>query len=187
MPTEDALVADRIRQHGLVFEDPAVTLEAVKTLRKEGFEVADVHSPFPIHGIDEAIGLPPTRLPWATFAGGSVGLLVALALQTWTHAADWPLNIGGKSNIAMPALVPVAFELTVLIAAFATVGTLLFRSRLFPTTKTSLPKTQPIEGVSDNLFVILVVERDGSFSAELFDELCQQLQVKQVLRNRRPA
>ena len=91
----------------------------------------DVHTPYPVHGMDEALGLPDTRLGLATLAGGLLGAGVAF-FQFWTHVVDWPLVIGGKSPLALPAQVPVSFELTVLFAAFATVGTFLARRRLFP-------------------------------------------------------
>jgi hypothetical protein len=178
---------DRMQQHWLVFDDPQQTLSAVRTLRGEGFEIADVHSPFPIHGIEEALGWRETRLPYATFVGGAIGLAIAGLIQLWTHAVDWPLNIGGKSNLAIPALVPVAFELIVLLAAFATVGGLLYKGRLFPTTDARRPKRQPISGVSDDRFVVRVVERDGSFSARAFAQTCKRLGPKKVLWNRRPA
>ncbi len=60
---------DRMRQHWLVFDDPEVCLSAVRTLRAEGYRIDDVHSPFPVHGIEEALGWRETRLPWATFVG----------------------------------------------------------------------------------------------------------------------
>ena len=176
---------DRRRQHGLVFDDPEVTLDAVKQLRAAGFEIADVHSPFPVHGINEAIGLPPTRLPWATFVGGSIGLSIAAFLQLWTHASDWPLNIGGKTAFAIPALVPVTFEVIVLLAAFATVGGLLVRSKLRPTTDPGRPTEQPTRRVTDDRFVVLVMERDASFSVSEFDRMVKVLRPKKVLRDRR--
>jgi len=176
---------DRTRQHGLVFTDPETTLKAVKRLRAAGFEIADVHSPFPVHGINEAIGLAPTRLPWATFVGGSLGFIIAALLQTWTHSMDWPLNIGGKTKLAIPALVPVTFELIVLLAAFATVGGLLVRSKLRPTSHAERPKEQPIRRVSDDRFVVLVNERDGSFSRSEFDRMIKRLKPEKVLRDRR--
>jgi hypothetical protein len=185
LSTSNGAAHDRVRQHWLVFDDPEQTLSAVKRLRGAGYEIADVHSPFPVHGLDEALGWRDTRLPWATLVGGGLGLCIAMALQTWTHALDWPLNIGGKTDLAIPALVPVAFELTVLLAAFATVGGLLVRSRLKPTSGGDLPAGQPLADVTDNRFVVRVVERDGSFAPEDFERLVKRLRPRKVLRNRR--
>ena len=178
---------DRMRQHWLVFDDPEICLSAVRVLRGEGYRIADVHSPFPVHGIEDALGWRDTRLPYATFVGGAIGLTIAAVIQLWTHAVDWPLNIGGKSQLALPALVPVAFELIVLLAAFATVGALLFKGGLLPSLSGRRPKTQPIDDVSDGAFVVKVVQGDASFSESEFDRVCKRLRPKKVLRDRRHA
>lgn len=178
---------DRMRQHLLVFDDPDKTLSAVKALRRAGYEVADVYTPFAVHGMCEALGLPETRLPYATFAGGTIGLGLGLALQIWTHTVDWPLDIGGKSNLAMPALVPVIFELVVLLAAFATVGALLVRGRLRPSLGRGMPARQPLAAVTDDRFVVAVLERDASFSSEAFARVCNRLRPAEILRSRRPS
>src|SRR5512138_1395312 len=108
----------------------------------------------------------------ATLAGGLLGGAAAFGFQIWTHAIDWPLTIGGKSPLALPAQVPVSFELTVLFAAFATVGGLLLRRRLFPRVgKEALPPGQPDPRITDDLFVLLVLERDGRFRLGRFREL----------------
>lgn len=178
---------DRMRQHWLVFDDPEICLSAVRVLRSEGYRIADVHSPFPVHGIEEALGWRETRLPYATFVGGAIGLTIAAVIQLWTHVIDWPLNIGGKSLLALPALVPVAFELIVLLAAFATVGALLFKGRLMPSLADARPSSQPLDDVSDGAFVVRVVQGDASFSETEFDHVCERLRPKKVLRDRRHA
>jgi ActD protein len=165
---------DRVRVHTLAFEDPDRTLDAVRTLKRDGFEVHDVHTPYAVHGMDEALGLRETRLGTATFAGGLAGAALAFGFQIWTHAIDWPLTIGGKSPLALPAQVPVSFELTVLFAAFATVGGLLARRRLFPRLA-KVPAAQPDVRVTDDRFVVVVVERDGRFRRSRFLELARLL------------
>ncbi len=165
----------RKRIHAVVFDDPGNTVGAVVRLRSEGFEISDVHSPFPVHGMEEALGLRESNLPWATLVGGAIGLAVALWLQSWTHTVDWPLNIGGKSNLALPASIPIIFELTVLFAAFATVGTLFARGRLFPRLEIGTPATQPHARACDDRFVVLVIESDAAFSPERFAEVCREL------------
>lgn len=176
MPRLEELLAagTRRRVHALSFDDPLRTLEAVRTLRARGYEVFDVYSPFLVHGMAEELGLPPSRLGWATFVGGLVGGTAAFGFQIWTHAIDWPLSIGGKSPLALPAQVPVSFELTVLFAAFATVGGLLASRRLFPRVE-SRPAAQPHPAVTDDRFVVLVVERDAGFSPAGFRELVRGL------------
>ena len=170
----------RIRHHVLVFDDPERTLAAVKVLRSLGYEIGDVHSPFPVHGLSDALGLPPSRLSRATFVGGVTGLSLAVFLQLWTHARDWPLNIGGKTNLAGPALVPVAFELTVLLAAFGTVGALVVLGRLVPSLTGKAPASQPVKRVTDDQFAVLVVEQDASFSPAAFAQVCERLEPVQI-------
>ncbi len=176
-PTDSALrraEGTRRRIHALVFETPGDTLGAVRRLREEGFEVHDVYSPFALHGIDEALGLRRSRLGIATLLGGLFGGGSAFAFQVWTHAIDWPLVIGGKTPLALPAQVPVSFELTVLFAAFATMGGLVVRRRLLPRL-TPEPVAQPDPRVTDDRFVVLVVERDASFSPARFRAVAASL------------
>jgi len=171
---------ERQRWHAVSFDDPDVTVAAVRTLRSEGYGVADVYTPFAVHGMDEALGLAETRLPWATFVGGALGLGLGMGFQLWTHAVDWPLNIGGKTNVAWEALVPVAFEVTVLLAAFATVGALLFKGKLFPRGNPDALPSQPSLRVTDDRFVVVVTETDASFSLEEFNALCTDLGAESV-------
>ncbi len=167
--------AERYRVHSVAFEDPDQALHAVKTFRDAEFEVANVYTPFAVHGMEEALGLPETNLPWATFWGGVAGLTVGLGFQFWAHAIDWPLNIGGKTSIAWPASLPVAFEMTVLLSAIATVGALLVTRGLRPRRSAATPDSQPDPRATDDRFVLLVVERDGGFLRPRFDALCTEL------------
>ncbi len=104
---------------GLLLEFDAVDplLAAVEKVRDAGFKQWDVHTPFPVHGCDEAMGIKPTRLPFISLAGGLAGATGALALQWWTNAVDYPFLISGKPLFSLPANVPVIFELTVLLSA----------------------------------------------------------------------
>lgn len=169
---EDPRMRPLGRIHTLVFDGPEQTLEAVRRLRGDGFEVADVHTPFPVHGMDEALGLRPTRLGMATLVGGIAGGSLKLLFQSWVHVVDWPYNIGGKPDLAFPALVPVTFEITVLFAAFATLGALFVGRRLYPRFKVP---SQPHPGVTDDRFVVLVLENDAGFSLARFKALCAAL------------
>lgn len=157
---------ERTRLHALVLHDPEKTLRVLRRLRSEGYAIDDVHSPFPVHGMAEAMGLAPSRVSTATLAGASFGLLFAFGLQAWTSVVDWPLNIGGKSYLALPALVPVLFELSVLCAAFATVAALVGRSRLRP--RGMAPPSQPGANVTDDRFVIVIREDDARFDPVAF-------------------
>lgn len=101
------------------FTDPNVLLEACKRVRDVGYRRWDAHTPFPVHGLDDAMGIRGTRLPLIVLAGGLFGCAGALALQIWTSAIDYPLIISGKPLVSLPAFVPVTFELTILFSALA--------------------------------------------------------------------
>ncbi len=114
------------------FETEAALLKATRDAREQGHRIHDAYTPYPVHGLDAAMGLRTSVLPRLCFLFGMTGLLVAILFQTWVGLIDWPMNIGGKSFGAGPALVPVAFELTVLFAGLGSVASFLLLSRLFP-------------------------------------------------------
>lgn len=140
------------------FAEPGLLLEAVKRLRRDGYRVIDTYTPFPVHGMDEAIGLKPSRLPRACLAFAILGLAIALGLQIWTSAIDYPLIVGGKPLIALPAFIPVSFELTVLVAGLGVVASLFLVSGMRP--KFKVPDLHP--GVNDDRFVVVAEIRAGS-------------------------
>jgi hypothetical protein len=150
------------------FESAPRLLAAVAHAREGGHEVLDVRTPFPVHGLDDAMGLRPSRLPWICFAAGMAGLLGGVALQVWTSAFDWPLNVGGKPFASLPAFVPVAFELVILFAGLATFFALvvLLRRRRPPGATIDVPRA------TDDRFALLVAGRDARFDARgLAEEL----------------
>jgi hypothetical protein len=112
---------DKGRVYGLLteFESPSALVAAVRQVRDAGFRHWDVHTPFPIHGMDEAMGIRGTRLPFLILGGGITGLGLATLMQWWMNAVDYPFEISGKPLFGLPANIPVMFELTVLFSAFA--------------------------------------------------------------------
>lgn len=142
-----------------VFEDEDTLVSAVGAVRAAEIPIHDAYSPHPIHGLEEAMGIERSKLPWITFAGGATGLAIALLLQWWTHSIDWALDIGGKPFDAWPAYAPVAFELMILLAGLATAGGLFAMARLYPMPKAPVPDPR----VTHDRYVLAVEERDGSF------------------------
>ena len=126
-------------------------LAAVRALRGAGVGVHDVHSPYPVHGLDAAMGIRRTKLPFVTLLAGLLGLCFALTFQYYTAVFDWPLDVGGKPENSTLAFVPVCFELTVLIGGLGTVGAFLLRARLFPGKREQLAAL----GVTNNVFAIV--------------------------------
>lgn len=111
-----------MKLYGLLaeFETPHKLVDAVEKVRDQGFKKWDVHTPFPIHGMDGAMGIRGSRLPFIVLIGGITGLVLATLMQWWTNAVDYPFLISGKPLFGLPAAFPVMFELTILLSAFAT-------------------------------------------------------------------
>jgi hypothetical protein len=115
-----------------IFNDEDVLLSGIKKVRSSGIKIEEVYSPFPVHGIDEALGYKKSRLPIAAFLFGMTGTSLALIMQTWMLGYDWPMIIGGKNFASLPPFIPVTFELTVLLAALGMVGTFMIVSDMKP-------------------------------------------------------
>ena len=115
-----------------VFNDEDILLEGVRKVRGSGVRIHEVYSPFPVHGLDEALGYKRTRLPIAAFMFGLTGTSLALIMQIWMLGFDWPMIIGGKPFSPLPPFIPVTFELTVLLAALGMVATFLIVSNMKP-------------------------------------------------------
>jgi hypothetical protein len=143
-------------------------LEATAEAREAGLPIHDCYTPYPVHGLDDAMGLKRSWIPYASFSFGCFGLFLAISLQTHTQWVDfvpiwkgWPIIIGGKPFLPWPAFVPVFFELTVLCTGHLTVLLYLLYRRILPGMK---PKIH-IDGVTDDRFAIALDP-----SAEGFDE-----------------
>jgi hypothetical protein len=134
-------------------------LAATAEARAAGYTIDDVYTPYPVHGMDDAMGLRRSRLTWVAALAGFVGVSGGIALQVWVSASDWPLNIGGKPFIVPPLLVPVAFELTVLLAGLTTLFAFFYRSRLHP-----LSRNGSFHRATDDLFVLVLRQSDGSMN-----------------------
>lgn len=117
------------------FDEEGVLFDAVKKVRKAGYKLHDVYTPFPIHGLDKAMGLRDTSLHTAGFIYGISGTTIALSFMTWAFTTSWPLNIGGKPHFALPAWIPIMFEFTVLCACVGMVITFCYLCQLAPGVK----------------------------------------------------
>ncbi|RIA10850.1 quinol:cytochrome c oxidoreductase membrane protein [Flavobacteriaceae bacterium MAR_2010_72] len=126
-----------------IYTDDDVLMAAVKRVRAEKHHIEEIYTPFPVHGLDKAMGLAPTRIAITSFMYGCVGLTVAIVMMNYIMIQDWPQNIGGKPSFSyienMPAFVPIMFELTVFFAAHLMVITFYLRSRMWPFKKAENP------------------------------------------------
>jgi hypothetical protein len=99
-------------------DTPATLFHACEALRDAGYKKFDAHTPFPVHGLENAMGLRPSRMPWIVLACAFAGFTSAVAMQYWMSVVDYPLNVGGKAPFSPPNWVPIGFELTILLSAF---------------------------------------------------------------------
>lgn len=115
-----------------VFDDDEVILKGITLVRESGVKIHECYTPFPIHGLEDALGYKRTRLPIVAFLFAMLGMSLALVMQIGMLVIDWPMIIGGKPFFSFPDFVPVTFELSVLLTAFGMVGTFMVISDLKP-------------------------------------------------------
>ncbi|MCO4780593.1 MAG: DUF3341 domain-containing protein [Flavobacteriaceae bacterium] len=144
-----------------LYNDDDVLMLAVKKVKAAKHHIEEVYCPFPVHGLDKAMGLAPTRLAITAFMYGLVGLAVAITMMNYIMIEDWPQDIGGKPSFSylenMPAFVPIMFELTVFFAAHLMVITFYMRSRLWPFKKAENPDVR----TTDDLFLMEIEIHDN--------------------------
>ena len=153
-----------------IYTDDDVLMAAVKKVKAEKHHIEEIYTPFPVHGLDKAMGLAPTRIAIASFMYGCVGLTVAIVMMNFIMIQDWPQNIGGKPSFSyienMPAFVPIMFELTVFFAAHLMVITFYLRSRMWPFKKAENPDPR----TTDDHFLMEIPVNHGN-ERELHDLL----------------
>lgn len=120
------MFAKRIGGIAGIFLDEHKTVEAAHKFREMGFTKFDAISPYPVHGMEEAVGIKRSNIPYVTFIAGVIGCLFALWLTWWTSEVSWPINVGGKPFFSLPAFIPIMFELTILFAALSSVSAMLY-------------------------------------------------------------
>jgi hypothetical protein len=171
---------DRANQHvGLLaeFSDPGALVHAVEGLREKGYTELDTFTPFPIHGMDKAMGLPVSKLGFMVFGGATLGGLLGVFLQWWTSAGPqpfsgwftslqgYPINISNKPLFAWESSIPIIFELTILFSALTAVGGMLALNGL-PKPYNPLFNSDRFGRATDDGFFVHVSRRDGTFSRE---------------------
>jgi hypothetical protein len=154
-----------------LFNDEEILLKAVKGVRAEGLKITDVFTPFPVHGLDDALGLRMTKLHSAGFVFGATGTLTALGFITWISTMNYPINYGGKPYFSLPAWIPITFELTVLFAAVGMTLTYLYLNRLAPGMKPVVLD----ERISSHMFA-MTFELDANASEEKKAEIRKVLE-----------
>jgi len=149
-----------------LFDSPDDIIHAAKKVSDSGFTKYDVNTPYPVHGMDSAMKLSPSKLGYVALVFGLAGAISALLFMAWTITVDYPLVIGGKPFFAYPAYIPVTFEITVLSASIATVVTLLFVIFKFPNNSHPIHDTEYMRSVSSDKYGVLIQVEDPLFDEE---------------------
>ncbi len=163
------LVVSENEKHELLgllaeFDDAHALIHGAETMRDAGFTRWDCHTPFPVHGLNDAMGLRPTNLPYLAFIYGLGGLTVGLLMQWWMNAYDYQYMISGKPLWSVPANIPIAFEMTILFAALGTFLTMFILNGL-PQYYHPVFTSERFKRASDDRFFISVDARDPKFDA----------------------
>ena len=154
------------------FETAGGVLHAAEKLRDAGYTQYDSHSPFPIHGMDAAMGLNDSKLGLIVFPIGITGTTLAWLMMFWMNGVDYPLVIGGKPGYSLPSQVPIMFELTILLSAFATVFGMFHLNRL-PRHHHPIFNSERFKGFSDDKFFISVESSDPKWDLEKTKKLLE--------------
>jgi hypothetical protein len=152
-------------------------LVAAEKMRLAGYKEFDAITPFPVHGMEEAVGIKRSKIPWVTFFAGVTGCSAGLYMQYWMSAVSWPINVGGKPFFSIPAFIPVTFELTILFAALFSVGTMFFLN--------GLPKMNPPiidPNLTSHKFALWVPDSEVGYSVEKVEAFLKELGAEEIKR-----
>lgn len=173
-------VSDK-KQYGLMaeFDTPADLMHAAEEVRKAGYKEWDVYTPFPIHGMDEAMGLKNSIVGRFTFIGGLLGFSSGMAMIYFMNAYDYPLTVGGKPLFSPIFAFPVSYELTILLSAFGTLIGMALLNKL-PRWHHPLLKNDRFKGVSYDKFYLVIEKGDKSFHRENTEKFLGNLGSKHI-------
>jgi len=144
------------------YDTSAKVLHAAERVRKAGYTKFDTHTPFPIHGMDAAMGLPDSRVGWIVFFSGLTGVSGAYLMMWWMGGVDYPLIVGGKPGFTLPSSVPIMFELMVLLSSFGALFGMLHLNKL-PRHHHPVFESETFRAASDDKFFISIEAEDPKF------------------------
>lgn len=156
------------------YKNPGVLVHAAKGIHQAGYKKFDTHSPFPIHGMDKAMGMGNSKVGYITIFGSITGLSIATWMQWWMGQVDYPINISGKPFFAVEPSIPVMFELTILLSAFAAVAGMLALNGL-PRPYNPLFYSENFSRATDDAFFVFVAASDDKFNMEKTSALLKEL------------
>lgn len=158
---------DSPKSFGLVaeFDTPEKLISAAEKARLAGFKKLDAYSPFPIHGLSDAIGFRDVKVPYLVFAGGLVGAFVGYGLQFYAHVLDYPMNVGGKPLVSIPSMIPITFEMTILVAGLTAFFSMIALNGL-PKPYHSIFNTPGFNRASQDRFFLAIESGDPQFDSD---------------------
>src|SRR5947207_8770934 len=157
-------MAESPKVYGIIaeFENPADTMAAATVVRDKGFRKWDVFSPFPVHGMDKAMGLKNSKVGWFSFIGGVIGYTTGMLMIWWMNRIDYPLVVGGKPMFSPYSAFPPSYELTILFGAFGSLGGMLFLNRL-PRLYHPLLKNRRFAQVTHDKYFLVIETTDPKY------------------------
>ena len=158
-------MAETPKTYGIIaeFDTPADTMHAAEKVRDSGFRKWDVFTPFPVHGMDKAMGLKNSAVGWFSFIGGVTGYTCGMLMIWWMNAVDYPIVIGGKPMFSPFSAFPPSYELTILFGSFGSLGGMLFLNRL-PRLHHPLLKHGRFALATHDKFFLVIETADPKFS-----------------------
>jgi hypothetical protein len=162
--------------YGLIaeFNDPHDLVHAAEAAREAGYRKMDAYTPFPVHGLAEAMHFDDWRLPWMIFFAGVAGAATGFGLQVYTSCFDYPWNVGGKPNFSWPQFIPITYELTILFAGLTAVFGMIALNGL-PRPHHPIFNAPRFERASSDLFFLCIEAADGLFDREGTEQFLRSL------------
>lgn len=153
------------KPYGIIaeFTTPADAMHAAEMVRDAGYKKWDVHTPFPVHGMDAAMGLKNSKVGWFSFFGGCIGFTTGMTMIWYMNGFDYQIVVGGKPLFSPLFAFPVSYELTILLTSFGTLGGMLFLNRL-PRLHHPLLKSRRFAGATHDRFIVVIETADPKYS-----------------------
>lgn len=162
------------------YDSPSEIFHACEETRLAGFKHFDSFTPFPVHNLDKAMGLKPSKLPWIVLAFGLMGGMFAISFMVWASAYDYPFNIGGKPTWSIPAFIPITFEVTILFSALSAVFGMMVLNRM-PKFNQPLFNILNFAKVTDDKFFLMIESSDEKFDKDRVVEFLNNTRAKNVI------
>lgn len=167
-------MAETPESYGMIaeFDTPAAALHAAERVRDAGFQNWDVFTPFPVHGMDRAMGMKNSRVGWFSFCGGVIGYTIGMLMIWWMNAVDYKIIIGGKPLFSPFGAFPPSYELTILLGAFGALFGMLFLNRL-PRLHHPLLKNRRFGAASHDKFFVVIETSDPKYHETVTRDLLE--------------